>query len=154
MRTLLVEDDAAKREAILAYLLALSPMTATTEVGSFTAAIQALRQGEFDLVLLDMTIPSLPQSTSDRDSVLVFGGRDVLRQMRRLGVTIPVIVITAYERFDEGRESMRMEELQRQLCDIYPQYYLGAVGFSFRNEVWKTELGQLISTLFPNDAES
>jgi CheY-like chemotaxis protein len=145
VRILLVEDDAAKRQAIRGYLSDRLPSAQVVEVTSFRETLDAITAARPDLVLLDMTIPSVAQSTSDRD--LIFGGRDVLRQMRRLGVRTPVIVVTAYERFDRGRESMSAEELHSQLTEVYPEWYRGTVSFSFRYESWREELNELLSSI-------
>jgi len=144
MRLLLVEDDAAKRHAIRGYLAQRLPNAEVLESASFRETIDVLLQSPPDLVLLDMTIPSLQHQTSDRDHVLVFGGRDVLRQLRRLRIPAAVIVVTAYDRFDKGKESMSVEELHAELASVYPEFYRGIVSFSFRYESWKDELTQFL----------
>jgi two-component system, OmpR family, response regulator QseB len=76
----LVEDDIPLGEAILKALEQQS--YAVTWLRSGQAAIQALRAGDADLVLLDLGLP-------DSD------GLDVLATMRRAGVRTPVLVMTA-----------------------------------------------------------
>lgn len=144
MMVLLVEDDEGKRRQLLAYLGVRLPQARIVEATTFRAAIDRLKEKAPDLVLLDITIPSRPRSSSGRDNTLVFGGRDVLRQMRRLRVSAPVIVVTAYERFDKGPESMSLADLEQQLSDVYPEFYRGAVSFSFRYETWRADLDRLL----------
>jgi CheY-like chemotaxis protein len=144
MRILLVEDDAAKRKALMAFLGARGGDATIVEATSFSSAMDALSDAAPDIVLLDMTIPSIERSTSDRDHTLVYGGRDVMRQLRRLGHAAHVIVVTQYEQFDEGPEAMALGDLDAQLREIDPDRYAGAVSFSFVYDSWKHELERVL----------
>ena len=146
MNILIVEDDDSKRRQVRAHVLSRLPNSHLEEAVSFRGAMDSIKRSTPDLILLDVTIPSIEKSTSDRDHTLVFGGRDVLRQLRRAQVNAPVIVITAYERFDKGLESLSLEELEAQFTEVYPEWYIGAVSFSFRYDSWREDLNRLLDT--------
>lgn len=157
MKVLIVEDDDAKRRLVSGHLISRLPEAQISEASSFRGAMDAIKRRSPDLILLDVTIPSIEKSTSDRDHTLVFGGRDVLRQLRRANVCAPVIVITAYERFDKGHESLSLEELEAQFAEVYPAWYVGAVSFSFRYDSWREDLSQLLDKalrMMPTSPES
>lgn len=80
MRVLLVEDDAMIGEAVSVALK--DAAYAVDWVKDGTTANHVLEQGEHQAVLLDLGLPQ-------RD------GLEVLRQLRQVGNTVPVIVITA-----------------------------------------------------------
>jgi CheY-like chemotaxis protein len=145
MRILLVEDDSAKRRAIRTHLASRLAQAEFREASSFRAALDELNEFIPDLVILDMTIPSLERSTSDRDHLLVYGGRDLLRQLRRLRIPAAVIVVTQYPQFDAGLESLSLAELDEQLRAVYPEHYRGAVSFSFVYDTWREDLDRLLS---------
>ena len=78
-RLLLVDDDATLRQSLAEQL---TPEFETVQVGSGMAALETVRSGRFDAVLLDVGLP-------DGD------GRDICRQMRDQGARMPIIMLTA-----------------------------------------------------------
>lgn len=78
-RILLVDDDATLRQSLAEQL---TPEFEAVQVGAGTAALEAMRAGRFDAVLLDVGLPDLD-------------GRDVCRQMREQGARMPIIMLTA-----------------------------------------------------------
>ena len=80
-RLLLIEDDEHFREGLLGAL-----RLAGFEVGAFAragAALRALEEGGFDLVLTDLRLPDID-------------GLDVLDHCRRVDAELPVVVMTGY----------------------------------------------------------
>ncbi|MBB4211203.1 winged helix family two component transcriptional regulator [Rhodothalassium salexigens DSM 2132] len=79
-RILLVDDDEDLRGA-LADQFGLLDEFATDEVASGGAALSAIKQTSFDLILLDVGLPD-------------FDGREVCRLMRKAGVASPIVMLT------------------------------------------------------------
>lgn len=82
-RILLIDEDAAVR-ADLAQQLKLREEYSADETGTASGALSAVENGKYDAILLDITLPDMD-------------GRDVVRLLRRKGVHVPVIVVTAVE---------------------------------------------------------
>ncbi len=78
---LLVDDDNDLRQS-LAEQLDLYQEFTTTQSKSGAEGIEVVKQGNFDLVILDVGLPDLD-------------GREVCRMMRRNGAKMPVIMLTA-----------------------------------------------------------
>ncbi|MBV8534980.1 MAG: response regulator transcription factor [Alphaproteobacteria bacterium] len=78
-RILLVDDDATLRQSLAEQL---TSEFEAVQVGSGTAALEVVRSGRFDAVLLDVGLPDID-------------GRDVCRQMREHGARMPIIMLTA-----------------------------------------------------------
>jgi len=80
-RILLVDDDKHLRET-LAEQLALHEEFEVAQLASATPAIEAIKAGKHDLVILDVGLPDMD-------------GREALRLLRRAGIKTPVILLTA-----------------------------------------------------------
>lgn len=79
-RILLVDDDKDLREG-LSEQLRLSGEFDTDEAPTGASGVERARQGQFDLVVLDIGLPDLD-------------GREVCRLMRKSGVRAPIIMLT------------------------------------------------------------
>ena len=79
-RVLLVEDDDTLRES-LSEQLDMHEEFQTTSASSGSEALEEVKGGHYDLVLLDIGLPDLD-------------GREVCRMMRRAGVKCPIIMLT------------------------------------------------------------
>jgi CheY-like chemotaxis protein len=92
-RLLLADDDAVGREFVADLLQHLGLQLQT--VGDGEAAVQAAQQGEFDAILMDLSMPRL-------------GGLDTTRHIRALGRhgRTPIVAITA-SAFNDDRKHCR-----------------------------------------------
>ncbi|MBI2312946.1 MAG: response regulator transcription factor [Betaproteobacteria bacterium] len=86
MRILVVEDDPTLGDA-LCFALKLSNY-AVDRVANGTAADQALRDGCFDLLILDLGLPKLD-------------GFEVLKRLRHRNATLPVLILSGRDDPDE-----------------------------------------------------
>lgn len=82
-KILLVDDDEALRQS-LSEQLRLHEEFTTTEGGTGSAGLEAVKHEHFDAILLDVGLPDMD-------------GREVCRVMRRNGVSCPIIMLTAAE---------------------------------------------------------
>ncbi len=82
-KILLVDDDEALRQS-LGEQLRLHEEFTTTEGGTGSAGLEAVKHEHFDAILLDVGLPDMD-------------GREVCRVMRRNGVSCPIIMLTAAE---------------------------------------------------------
>ncbi len=80
-RILIVDDDAALRQS-LAEQLELHAEFASLECDCAAAAIRIIGQEQFDAVLLDVGLPDM-------------NGHELCREMRRVGITVPIVMLTA-----------------------------------------------------------
>ncbi|WP_201312556.1 hybrid sensor histidine kinase/response regulator [Dyella sp. EPa41] len=79
-RVLLVDDNPVNRELIQQQLEALGYATATAEDGE--AALELWTNGDFDIVLTDISMPRM-------------NGYQLARALRDRGVTLPILAVTA-----------------------------------------------------------
>ena len=86
MRLLIVEDDEVLADSMVRAMRAAG--YATDHAGDGEMALALLRDGGFDLAILDLGLPRLD-------------GLEVLRQMRGLRLATPVILLTARDRVED-----------------------------------------------------
>lgn len=95
-RILIVDDDRTVREILVEFFKVFKHGhdydLATAPDGS--EAMGALRQGKFDLVLLDMGMPHM-------------SGLDVLTQMRHDAIRVPVLMLTGNKNTHAAAEALR-----------------------------------------------
>ena len=78
----IVVDDTKNIRLLLTQCLEFEGYTVTT-AGNGTEALEILSRQSFDLIFLDVRMPEL-------------SGTEVLRQMRKMGIHSPVVMITAF----------------------------------------------------------
>src|SRR4249920_465480 len=91
-RVLIVDDDPASRRLLEVRLRPLESDVATA--GNGEQALTAIRKDVPDVVLLDLQMPKM-------------GGLEVLRTLRKEGIDVPVIVITAHGSIETAVEAMK-----------------------------------------------
>ena len=91
-RILIVDDDAASRRLLEVRLRPLECDVATA--GNGEQALTSIRKDVPDLLLLDLEMPKM-------------GGLEVLRALRKDGINVPVVVITAHGSIETAVEAMK-----------------------------------------------
>lgn len=83
-RTILIVDDDAELRDALVEQLSLHDEFRATAVDTGAAAVQAVKSGHVDLVIMDVGLPDLD-------------GREVVRILRKGGFKAPIIVLTGHD---------------------------------------------------------
>ena len=146
MKVLLVEDDENKRAQIAGHLRNSPRVSSVDWAGSYSSALKYLISKSYDIVVLDMTLPTFDVSPDDdggRPQAL--GGQELLKQMKRRAITTPVVVVTQFDRFGERRDALTLEQLDRQLSTDHANIYIGSVYYNATVEGWKDQLSSFIN---------
>ena len=93
-RILLVDDEESLR-LTFEMLLKRAGYESVTGVSSFDEAIDVVKQEDFDLIISDIVL----QGAS---------GIDLLRQIKEMGHTCPVVMITGYPNIETAAEAVRL----------------------------------------------
>lgn len=145
MNILLVEDDDNKRTQIEAFIRGSFPNTNLQLARSVRSGLTSLLAGPYDLVLMDMTMPTFDVGIDeDGGRPQAYAGRELLRQMDRRGIMTPVIVITGYESFGRDAEVLTLAQLDTQLREGHPSTYAGSVYYDAAVSGWQEALGGII----------
>ena len=145
MKVLLIEDDENKRLQLSEFVRDTLPNSDLRVERSLQSGLRSIRKFPPDLILLDMTIPNYDTGPDEPGGQThIFGGRELLRQMDRFDISIPVIVITQFETFGKPPQTMRLADLDAQLREQHKEVYKGAIYYHAAIHGWKEQLAQLI----------
>lgn len=140
---LIVEDEVPKSTQIELFLRALCvPMNIAT-VRSVNSALDTLDENVPDLMLLDMSLPTIDVDIPNKESggrAQGFGGIEVLRYMGFAGLACPTIVVTGYEVFPRESGDIGFSDLRNELKHDFPEIVQGVLHYNSTYETWKTEL--------------
>jgi CheY-like chemotaxis protein len=146
MTGLLIEDDSAKANNIIAIINENFPAVKMDAEMSYQSGINQIFDKEYDFILLDMSLPSYDQVKGNfSGKPKGFGGSDILKEMRRYGKKSTVMVITQYNEFDGGLISMA--DLNDTLHKTYSELYQGYIVYNARRNDWKDSLISFLKTV-------
>jgi CheY-like chemotaxis protein len=147
MNILLVEDDEDKREQLVSFI-ENEINCELTQVQSFQGGLKAIKTKHFDLILLDMTIPTFDITPVDGGGrSQPFGGEMLLHEMLRREIKTKVIVVTQFDIFGKGEDEITLKDLDFRLSQQFNNY-LGAVQYGIAYTGWKEVLGKMINEKF------
>jgi CheY-like chemotaxis protein len=144
MRILLVEDDEEKRQQ-LSHFVQEELGAQVTEARSRQSGVSALLRDDYDLIILDMTMPTYDITpTEDGGRSQAYAGRDILQQMERRGIKTKAVVVTQFDRFGPAEDEITLEVLDTQLEIAFPDIYAGAVYYNVGYAGWRQELYRIV----------
>jgi CheY-like chemotaxis protein len=143
---LIVEDDEPKLNQLLSFLEKQFPNFQLEVARSLNAACRLVDSSAFDLILLDMSLPTFDGGktvgASGRQQTL--GGRDLLRYLWELEISTPVRVVTGFKDFPGDVSVMLLGQLDVELSRDFPENYTGHVYFTHNNDQWKIDLTSVL----------
>ncbi|BCV66049.1 sigma-54-dependent Fis family transcriptional regulator [Shewanella carassii] len=119
-KILLVEDDAALREALLDTLLLAS--YECVDVASAEEAIMALKGNRFDMVISDVQMEGI-------------GGMGLLDYLRQQHPQLPILLMTAYATIDNAVSAIKLGAVDYLAKPFAPQVLLNQVSRYLRPKV-------------------
>ena|ERR1035437_2495250 len=148
MLALIIEDDQNKRKQLCRFLDEYYSQWQVEVAESYHSGLRRVLDNPVDFVLLDMTMPTFDISADEPGGELKgYGGWEILEEMDRRSMCIPVIVITQFDRFGDQENALTLHELDARLNRDYPEMYYGAVFYNSAREGWKTDLHRRIQSL-------
>jgi DNA-binding NarL/FixJ family response regulator len=143
MKVLIIEDDENKSTQIITFLNERFPYLELVAAESLQSGLRSIIASRFDLVLLDMTLPTFDISVDeDGGRPRAYAGAEFLKQLDRRKIRTPVLVITGFDKFGEGVDAIRLPELDAQLRASHAHTYIGAIYYSTSDEAWKEDLAR------------
>ncbi len=143
MKIWLIEDDGFKRDKLRSVLREMFASAEIHEARSAKSAFNLLTRGMPNLIVLDMSLPTFdigPYESGGRPQG--FGGIEVLREMERREIVVPVIVVTQYEVF--GEERLGIRELAKRLATEHSKTFTALVYYESASEHWKRDFESAI----------
>lgn len=146
MEILFIEDDEPKLAQVFEFLEATYDAAQITVSKSLNSACKKVDAGTFDVILLDMSIPTFDGGKTANASgrQRTYGGRDFLMYMWEMEFEAPIIVITQFKDFPGDDGTVNMPELHDQMRRDFPTLYRGYVYFEHNSDAWKLSLARLL----------
>jgi len=139
MKVLLVEDDEDKREQLLTFLTE-KINSEINDVRSFQSGLRMIKNNLYDLILLDMTMPTFDTSSAESGGrSQPFGGEMLLHEMLRRNISTKSIVVTQFDIFGTGDDEITLPDLDFKLKETFPNY-CGVVQYHISYTFWKDDL--------------
>ncbi|WP_417354442.1 hypothetical protein [Flavobacterium sp.] len=144
-KILFIEDNKTKAEAIKKYLLDNANSIEIVIKESFTSGLRELFTNNYDLLLVDMSLPTREGMFSNTiNNFEQLGGHKIMSEMKRKNKMIPTILITMFSEFGVGKNFMDIQELNTLLSSDFSNFYQGYVYYSSQEESWKNKLYNII----------
>lgn len=141
MKILVVEDDENKRQQLVNFLQEYRRDIIVIVERSLQSGLRKIRKESFDVVILDMTLPTYDTTPDESGGQThIFGGREFLEQMSRFNINTPAIVVTQFVTFGKGPRAMSLQDLHGELLREHPTRYQGAVYYHAAIRGWQTAL--------------
>lgn len=141
---LIVEDDEPKLRAISKFFSDNFSGCKVGESKSLTSAIKSLSEMDFDLVVIDMSLPTydMDETTMGGGNPQGFGGEDVVRFISAGSTNTEMVVVTQYDVFQDGDggASRSLGDIEESLAAEIGSNFLGVVFYSGQHGDWQISL--------------
>lgn len=141
MKILLIEDNENKCKAIISFLCETFKDIEVDVAKSYVSGVDIAMKNSYNLILLDMTIPTFDVSGTDTGGeTLKNGGEIVVEELLDEDIEFDCAVITQYETFNNESLNTISDRLEK-MCG---KNYHGCIKYDSYNDKWKGLLKQLI----------
>jgi DNA-binding NarL/FixJ family response regulator len=141
MNILIVEDDDKKRGSVLSYLYQEFDGLKIDEGYSVESGVQKAVDNQYDLIILDMTIPNFDKTDGKNGgNSYKNGGEIIVRELIDEDIEFRCIVLTQYETFNNET----IDQISNRIKQKCGNNYLGYVKYSTLNNEWKEQIKKII----------
>jgi CheY-like chemotaxis protein len=148
MNVLLIEDDSFKEKSLTDFLISNTPDVQIVSAPSLVDAIEAIDNKSYDLILIDMAIPSHPITHGGGAPIsLLTGGLEVLLELESMGRLDPCIVITQYPDIEISGVFYPVHDAAQEIKDKLGCVVLDCIMYSEDSGDWKDKLGHIVGSL-------
>lgn len=119
-KILVVEDDALKGRQIVNFTKSINNNIIITQKGALNSGLLELSKNEYDLVILDMSLPTFDNNESEHFQP--YGGLLFLDEVKRKKYKVPIVIVTQYASFGEGEGETTLEEIDLNCKNKYPNF--------------------------------
>lgn len=145
MKILIIEDDQNKQEQLASFVSAVFGAQEIGRARSYRNGLASVLDGHWDLVLLDMQLPTYDKSPRESGGrQRPFAGEQILRKMALSAVTTPAIIVTQFEKFGDLGDAISLPQLVQRLERADYPNYKGTVYYHAKISDWKANLKNLI----------
>ena len=148
MKIIMIEDNEHKRRKLTELMKSIDSSIIISEANSYTTGLEMCISSTYDLLILDMSMPTYDKSNSESGGRFrTYGGKEIIRQLKRKKRNIPFIIVSQYPKFSEDSKTVSLQELGELLKNTSPEYYLETIFYDTSSSIWKKDLKNEIEKL-------
>lgn len=147
-KVLIVEDDDYKLESLLECLERFAEVEVKI-CRSFTSAAKAVKKITFDLIILDMSLPTFDGGggASDEGEAQGLGGKRLIRLCNEYDTLCATILVTQFSNYEDFGKTTSVSELADELKIILLEKFIGTVKYNRASTEWKSALHTHLQTV-------
>lgn len=138
MKILVIEDEENKANHVIS-LLHDAVKNDINWSRSYMGALIQLKRNQYDIVILDMSLP-LNDNNHMQEDFNTFAGLEILDELKRKRRKESVIVFTAFDILGEKEKRISLSELDEKMQIQYPSNYIGCVHYNALSLKWQDEI--------------
>jgi ActR/RegA family two-component response regulator len=143
---LIVEDDTFKMERLERCVVEVTSLRPRQAV-SVQQAVQALRTSNFDLVVLDMALPShTVQAGQSPATSLLTGGLEVIMEVAFGNRTEKIVVVTQFPEIDIDDTSYPLDEAHVALIGLFGDRVIAVIQYESGGTAWEAQLQSVLGS--------
>ena len=137
IRVLIIEDDPHKLNDVAGCVRSAIKGAVITEAKSVGAGSKQIRVADFDLVVLDMVLPSFSSPGGGQQAQ---GGQQILRTIGRYAHHLPVILISQYPAVEIEDRSIETGVAKEDLTQQFGVQVVDSIHYDYQSGEWKQQL--------------
>lgn len=143
MNILIIEDNPLKREKVHEFISS-NYEAKLFEAASFNSGLNLVISEKFDLVILDMSMPTFDRTdTTHGGRFRALAGKEIANRLAKIKRLVPFVILTGYKDFSVNSQSLSIEQIDESLRSIGSDYK-GCIVFDSTDSVWKERLSEII----------
>ncbi|ELJ8533669.1 hypothetical protein RUK86_002083 [Vibrio cholerae] len=148
MKILIIEDNEHKRGKVCSFVRSIDDDIELREAFSFNSGVKIILNESVDLIILDMSLPTHDKSATESGGRFrVYGGKDILRKMKRKSIETPFVILTQYSNFGEGDGKKNLSDIEKELEKTFPAQYISTIHYETSSHLWKEKLQRVLKEL-------
>ncbi|MBR1693674.1 MAG: hypothetical protein IJ711_13020 [Lachnospiraceae bacterium] len=152
MKLLIIEDNLNKLKNIREFVKKTYAGADIHDALSYTAGLRRIYDQEWDVILLDMSLPiydmSEQETGGDKKSI---AGKEIMKRMVYRDILIPTIVITQFDTF--GEREISIHTLNEEFKETLSEVWRGTINYEDSTNKWMSELKILLDKITEEQAD-
>lgn len=145
---LIIEDDSFKADSLSNYFNRQEETYSISLVGSLSEATEIVNEREFDLILVDMAIPSHPSVVGGGSPMsLLTGGIDVLLELNYLNRRDPCVVVTQYPDIKIADIYYNLQDAPKVLKSELGCEVIACIEYKEDKNTWESILDKIVENI-------
>ncbi|MFN3736245.1 response regulator [Hydrogenophaga sp.] len=141
----MIEDEVHKRDELIQCVLEVYSFQPEV-VDSVRSAVLKVMECDYDLIILDMALPTFGESSLDKikGHDQAQGGIEVLRVLKLQSKSPKIIIVTQYPDFYIGPTKVKLKDAGKTINEKYNQNVLAGILYQYKS---KATLQKIMSLL-------